>query len=83
MFDLFRGPHATLLVFGDPVPVTVPNGVRVHAVLPAGGTAVVDADGHVAAAYDVPDGTAVLVRPDGYVRVIEAAGAFAPAGRAA
>jgi 2-polyprenyl-6-methoxyphenol hydroxylase-like FAD-dependent oxidoreductase len=71
LFDLFRGPHATLLVFGDPAPVTVHDGVRVHAVLLAGrtaaGNAVVDADGHVAAAYDVPDGTAVLVRPDGYV----------------
>jgi hypothetical protein len=74
LFDLFRGPHATLLVFGDSVPVTAPDGVRVRTVLPAGrtavGTAVVDVDGHVAAAYDVPDGTAVLVRPDGYVGAI-------------
>ena len=86
LFDLFRGPHATRLVFGDPLPVTVPNGVQVHPVLPAGGTAagdaVVDADGHVAAAYDVPDGTAVLVRPDGYVGVIEAAATLATTGRA-
>jgi 2-polyprenyl-6-methoxyphenol hydroxylase-like FAD-dependent oxidoreductase len=74
LFDLFRGPHATLLVFGDSVPVTAPDGVRVRAVLPAGrtaaGTAVVDVDGHVATTYDVPDGTAVLVRPDGYVGAI-------------
>jgi len=71
LHDLFRGPHATLLVFGDPA-ATVPDDARV--VLPAGrtptGTAVVDAEGHVAAAYDVPDGTAVLVRPDGYVGAI-------------
>ncbi len=71
LFDLFRGPHATLLVFGDTAPVPAPNGVRVHAVLPAGRTAaaggVVDSDGHVAAAYDVPEGSGVLVRPDGYV----------------
>jgi hypothetical protein len=71
LFDLFRGPHATLLVFGDRAPVPVPDGVRVHAVLPAGatatGAAVVDIAGHVAAAYDVPEGTAVLVRADGYV----------------
>jgi hypothetical protein len=71
LFDLFRGPHATLLLFGDTEPVPVPHGVHVHAVLPAGraaaGDAVVDVGGHVAAAYDVPEGTAVLVRPDGYV----------------
>jgi 2-polyprenyl-6-methoxyphenol hydroxylase-like FAD-dependent oxidoreductase len=86
LFDLFRGPHATLLVFGGPAPVPAPDGVRVHAVLPAGatatGTAVVDADGHVAAAYDVPDGTAVLVRPDGYVGVVEPAEALATTGGA-
>jgi 2-polyprenyl-6-methoxyphenol hydroxylase-like FAD-dependent oxidoreductase len=74
LFDLFRGPHATLLVFGDSAPAPVPDGVRAHTVLPAGraaaGDAVVDADGHVAAAYDVPDGTAVLVRPDGYVGAV-------------
>jgi 2-polyprenyl-6-methoxyphenol hydroxylase-like FAD-dependent oxidoreductase len=76
LFDLFRGPHATLLTFGDPAPIPVPDGVRAHAVLPAGrtatGTAVVDADGHAAAAYDVTDGTAVLVRPDGYVGAVGA-----------
>ncbi|MHA6619544.1 FAD-dependent monooxygenase [Pseudonocardia sp. DLS-67] len=73
LFDLFRGPHATLLVFGEPAAAAVPDAARI--VLPAGrtptGTAVVDAEGLVAAAYDVPDGTAVLVRPDGYVGAIE------------
>jgi hypothetical protein len=87
LFDLFRGPHATLLLFGDPAPVTVPDEVRVHAVLPAGrtpvGSTVVDAGGHVAAAYDVADGTAVLVRPDGYVGVIEPAEALATTGASA
>jgi 2-polyprenyl-6-methoxyphenol hydroxylase-like FAD-dependent oxidoreductase len=71
LFDLFRGPHATLLVFGAGTPVPSSDGVRVHAVLPAGATAtgdaVVDSGGHVAAAYDVPEGATVLVRPDGYV----------------
>jgi len=74
LFDLFRGPHATLLAFGDTAPVPTRDGVRMHTVLPAGrtatGAAVVDADGHVAAAYDVRDGTAVLVRPDGYVGAV-------------
>ena len=30
----------------------------------------VDVDGHVRAGYDVPDGTLVLVRPDGYVGLV-------------
>jgi 2-polyprenyl-6-methoxyphenol hydroxylase-like FAD-dependent oxidoreductase len=69
LFDLFRGPHATALAFGgdgDALP-----GVPVHSVLRPGeratGTAVVDAGGHAFSAYDVADGTTVLVRPDGYV----------------
>jgi 2-polyprenyl-6-methoxyphenol hydroxylase-like FAD-dependent oxidoreductase len=71
LFDLLRGPHATLLVFGDTPDLPATDGVRVHAVLPAGRAAaagaVVDANGHAAAAYDMPEGGAVLVRPDGYV----------------
>jgi hypothetical protein len=76
LFELFRGPHATLLVFGEHArQVEGRPGLAVHPVLPPGsraeGPAVVDAHGHARAAYDVPDGTAVLVRPDGYVGRIE------------
>jgi hypothetical protein len=64
LFELFRGPHATELRFGD-----VPgSGVRI---LPAGsvatGTDLLDEGGHAYAAYDVQPGTRVLIRPDNHV----------------
>ncbi|MGW4524136.1 FAD-dependent monooxygenase [Amycolatopsis sp. NPDC004378] len=66
LFELFRGPHATRLVFGDG-----PVGEHAYRVLPAGSAptpdALVDDGGHAYAAYDVKPGTEVLVRPDGYV----------------
>ncbi|WP_454790602.1 FAD-dependent monooxygenase [Mycolicibacterium lutetiense] len=56
LFDVFRGPHWTLLQFGGE---TVDFGVpQVH--LAPG------------ADYDVPVGTCVLVRPDGYIGAISA-----------
>ncbi|MEV6300995.1 FAD-dependent monooxygenase [Actinoplanes sp. NPDC051861] len=55
IFDLLRGPHATLLAFGwsERLP-DLPDGIRVH---------------HVDAfkAYDVREPTLFLIRPDGYV----------------
>ncbi|MEX3646872.1 FAD-dependent monooxygenase [Mycolicibacterium porcinum] len=54
LFDVFRGPHWTVLQFGsDPVDFGVPQ-------LSLG----------VTADYDVPVGSYVLVRPDGYVGAI-------------
>ncbi|MEV0671754.1 FAD-dependent monooxygenase [Mycobacterium sp. NPDC050441] len=56
LFDVFRGPHWTVLQFVDG---TVDFGVpQVH--LEPGGD------------YDVPVGTFVLVRPDGYIGAISA-----------
>ncbi|GAB2974172.1 FAD-dependent monooxygenase [Amycolatopsis acidiphila] len=67
LFDLFRGPHATRLVFG----ADAPDEPHAYAVLRSGQTAsdtyVVDEQGHAFAAYDAADGVSVLVRPDGYV----------------
>lgn len=64
LFELFRGPHTTRLIFGD----GPAEGVRI---LPAGsvatGTDLVDEGGYAYAAYDVKPGAEVLVRPDGYV----------------
>ena len=66
LFDLFQGPHWTLLVHGDvaPLPRARP-GVRIHRVGPAGEFR--DPDGHLAAAYAFAEGDMLLVRPDGYV----------------
>ncbi|HET9140486.1 FAD-dependent oxidoreductase [Actinophytocola sp.] len=56
LFDLFRGPHWTLLAVGAEPPGSR-AGVRAHA---------------VDTAYDLPAGTFALVRPDGYVGLITA-----------
>lgn len=74
LFDLFRGPHATLLCFGDNAAApAAPTGteLRVHRVVRAGTTTteshLVDVDGHAFAAYHAAEGDRVLVRPDGYL----------------
>ncbi|WP_214416069.1 FAD-dependent monooxygenase [Sphaerisporangium fuscum] len=85
LFDLFRGPHWTLLAFGAAHGGAVAAlgdrfgpALRAHTVVrpgdPAGERAVVDGDGHVRAGYDVADGTFVLIRPDGYVGLVTEAG---------
>jgi hypothetical protein len=74
LFDLYRGPHWTLLSFGAAPEVDLGPDVHAYTVVQPGAVAgertVVDRDGHVRAAYDVADGTFVLVRPDGYVGVV-------------
>lgn len=76
LFDLFRGPHFTLLAFGeacDRVLSEVRNrfGSLVHTVLVGESTVdgVADTHGH-AAAYHPTGDTLVLVRPDGYIGLI-------------
>ncbi|UGT61042.1 FAD-dependent monooxygenase [Nocardia asteroides] len=71
LFDLFRGPHATLLCFGASGTLPRVPGARVYAVLrpgvPAAGAHVRDAEGHAYAGYGATDGERILIRPDGYV----------------
>jgi hypothetical protein len=72
LFDLFRGPHWTLLRLGPDAPSTAHPGITSYDVgAPSPG--ITDAEGHARRAYDVPDGTAVLVRPDGYIGLITSA----------
>jgi 2-polyprenyl-6-methoxyphenol hydroxylase-like FAD-dependent oxidoreductase len=85
LFDLFRGPHWTVLAFGAAHMRTVaalddrfgPT-LRAYTVVrpgePAGEHAVVDGDGHVRAGYDAADDTLVLVRPDGYIGLVTSPG---------
>ncbi len=70
LFDLFHGPHWTLLGFGVAVDPALPGYTVVRPGEPAGEHAVVDTDGHARAGYDVADGTLVLVRPDGYIGLV-------------
>ncbi|MEV4599980.1 FAD-dependent monooxygenase [Amycolatopsis sp. NPDC049253] len=74
LFELFRGPHATELVFGSgSVGSSEVPGYRI---LPAGsvasGSDLVDVGGHAYAAYEAAAGRRVLIRPDGYVWSITA-----------
>ncbi|PRX97751.1 FAD-dependent monooxygenase [Allonocardiopsis opalescens] len=82
LFDLFRGVHLTLLLFGGAAaPASVPPGglLRVVPVLGPGEAprldAVVDTGGHAHRAYGATGPAAVLVRPDGHI------GLTAPDGR--
>ncbi|CAO5234665.1 FAD-dependent monooxygenase [Frankia sp. AgKG'84/4] len=69
LFDLFRGPHATRLVFG----ATAPAEPHAYTVLrpgdqpPSDGRHVLDLDGHAFAAYAPSAPSDVLIRPDGYL----------------
>lgn len=62
LFALYAGPHWTLIRFGADAPRLDHPGV----VAPE----VADSEGCLAGPYGVPDNTAVLVRPDGYVGAI-------------
>lgn len=69
LFELFRGPHWTMLVHdaGSGAVGTRP-GLHVHALGPRG--EIIDAWGHVRDAYGLARGDCVLVRPDGYIATI-------------
>ncbi|MBL1076539.1 FAD-dependent monooxygenase [Nocardia sp. 2] len=83
LFELMRGPQATLLVFGSEdgtgtggaeLAETAVPGERpariVSIVRPEKAAApgeFIDADGHARRAYGAADGTRILIRPDGYV----------------
>ncbi|MBB5915896.1 2-polyprenyl-6-methoxyphenol hydroxylase-like FAD-dependent oxidoreductase [Nocardia transvalensis] len=69
LFDLFRGPHATLLSFDGSGPNA--EGIEAYSIIGPGATPsdgrLVAVDGHAFADYAAGAGTRVLVRPDGYV----------------
>jgi 2-polyprenyl-6-methoxyphenol hydroxylase-like FAD-dependent oxidoreductase len=80
LFDVFRGPHFTVLGFGTPgvaeaVQRRHPGVVRGRSVTGPGGPGLAD-DGQVKAAYDASGDVVFLVRPDGYVGAV--AGSAAP-----
>ncbi len=71
LFDLFKGPHWTLLTY-DGAPAAARPGLQVYFFGEGGDLA--DDAGHFQAAYGVTAGDRVLVRPDGYVGAIVSAG---------
>jgi 2-polyprenyl-6-methoxyphenol hydroxylase-like FAD-dependent oxidoreductase len=70
LFNLFQGPHWTLLGYDADIrsAVSARRGLRIHIVGPRGD--IIDDGGHMRAAYGVSPGDWVLVRPDGYVGAI-------------
>jgi len=66
LFDLFAGPHWTLLAYeADPSGPAPRTGLRVHRIGPQ--HEIIDEAGHVRGAYGLTPGDWILVRPDGYV----------------
>ncbi|GAA4610608.1 FAD-dependent oxidoreductase [Actinoallomurus liliacearum] len=92
LFDLLRGPHWTLLSFGDAHPKfrnTAASGVPLRTYRVTTGStaarpgAVVDADGLARKIYGVGEDELVLIRPDGYVATRVRSGESADAVRRA
>ncbi|MET0406065.1 MAG: FAD-dependent oxidoreductase, partial [Cystobacter sp.] len=71
LFELFAGPHWTLVGFETKPDIVAPRrGLRIHEV--GVGRELADDAGHLREAYGLAPGEWVLVRPDGYVGAIVA-----------
>jgi len=71
LFELFMGPHWTLVVFGGARDIVPPRrGLRIHVIADKG--ELIDAADHFRAAYAPRPGDCFLIRPDGYVGAIVA-----------
>jgi 2-polyprenyl-6-methoxyphenol hydroxylase-like FAD-dependent oxidoreductase len=70
LFDLFRGPHWTLLGWGAQERPVPRRGLCIVTVGDQGD--IVDDEGHIADAYGLAAGQWALVRPDGYLAAIVA-----------
>ncbi|HTF49910.1 MAG TPA: FAD-dependent monooxygenase [Pseudonocardia sp.] len=74
LFDLYRGPHFTLLGFGERAAMALPMvswpdrgaGLTRYAVPEDGGP-----DGVLAQTYGITEDTQLLIRPDGYIAHID------------
>ena len=62
LFDLFQGPHWTMLGYDADAPPPSREGLATHAIK--------DDGGHLQDAYGLAPGEWVLVRPDGYVAAV-------------
>jgi 2-polyprenyl-6-methoxyphenol hydroxylase-like FAD-dependent oxidoreductase len=66
LFDVFAGPHWTLLVQGGPAPsITTRPGLK-QVIIGLGGD-LADSGGHFGDAYGLAPGQWMMIRPDGYV----------------
>ncbi|MHA6764151.1 FAD-dependent monooxygenase [Streptacidiphilus sp. PAMC 29251] len=80
LFEVFAGPHFTLLGFGPDTADALREAVAQHGDLlraypvDAGPEGLLDDQGHARSAYGTAEDTLVLVRPDNYVALIAPAG---------
>lgn len=71
LFDLFAGPHWTLLQYGEArTEIAARRGLQIHSI--GEGLELHDANGQFQRAYEVETGANVLVRPDGHIGMIDA-----------
>ena len=70
LFDLFRGPHFTLLGLGARSAAAVTGEAETDTLKPylVGPGGLLDDDGHVAHAYGTD--ALILIRPDGYIGLV-------------
>ena len=74
LFNLFQGPHWTLIGYEVDSASGVAPRARLHIHRIGVGGDIVDDGGHFRAAYGLAPETWVLIRPDGYVGAIVSAG---------
>jgi 2-polyprenyl-6-methoxyphenol hydroxylase-like FAD-dependent oxidoreductase len=77
LFDLYRGTHFTLLLFGNQpmpqLPTSALDHIQQYRIIRPGETAgndshvLIDTEGHAYRAYDISTDAMLLIRPDGYV----------------
>ena len=77
LFDLFRGTHFTLLIFGEQPALQLPaisrDVLRIYSITHSGdeitpaNDGLIDSGGHAFHAYGVSNQALILVRPDGYI----------------
>ncbi|HEX5115389.1 MAG TPA: FAD-dependent monooxygenase [Pseudonocardiaceae bacterium] len=69
IFDLLRGPHWTVLTFGDADPAPAPAGTPVYRIdrSATGSDTLIDTTGDAHRTYGVEAPTSMLIRPDGYL----------------
>ena len=76
LFDLFKGPHWTLLAYQADRHLVAPRrNLHIHLIGERGD--ILDAENHLANAYSLSAGDWLLVRPDGYVGALVSAGEVA------
>ena len=76
LFDLFKGPHWTLLEFGaGTVAVQPRKGLHIHSIGQGGD--LIDNENRFRDTYEVAPGDRILIRPDGYIGAITSQGEVA------